>query len=508
MRTKKALINSIISVVAQVLTLFLSFFNRRIFVCFLDIEMLGYESLFTNIFSLLSMADMGIGNIITYNLYREIANDNKKEIKKLMAMYKFMYKVIAFVIAVIGGILIFFLPAVIKDDVNSWSFVDKIYLLQLLGVVSSYFLSYRRTIFVADQKEYKCTLVDLAGRVALQIGQIVVLALTKNFLLYLLVKVVVNILINVVVYTMSNKTYPYIKDKIKVKKEDFKERHIFTDTRDFLVHKLATTVYNGTDNIIISAFLGVKAVAVYGNYYLIQNSVITLFVFKVLTPIRASVGNLIYSDESEKKQIELFDIFNFIGFILASSISICLLYLYQDFISLWMGADYLLSFSFVIAVAILAYVQIVSEVLYTYRCAFGNYNLDRKYMLLAAVSNVVLSILLVNVWEITGITIGTLIALFFIIYGRFKVVFDKLNFLSSKKYLKNQCVFLLIWLLECLVTGMLVTRLNGTSILGFIIKGVVCVVLPNLITIVCFFKSDTMSCLKGYAVRILRSRGE
>ena len=205
MRTKKALINSIISVIVQGLTLILSFLNRRIFVYFLDIQMLGYESLFTNVFSLLSMADMGIGNIITYNLYRELASDNKKEIKKLMAMYKFMFRMVAIVIAVVGSLLIFFLPAIIKDDVDDWNFVNKIYILQLLGVVASYFLSYRRTIFIADQKDYKCTIVDLIGRISLQVGQIIVLALTKNFLLYLSVKIIVNILINVVVYAMSNK---------------------------------------------------------------------------------------------------------------------------------------------------------------------------------------------------------------------------------------------------------------------------------------------------------------
>lgn len=509
MRTKKALINSIISVIVQGLTLILSFLNRRIFVYFLDIQMLGYESLFTNVFSLLSMADMGIGNIITYNLYRELASDNKKEIKKLMAMYKFMFRMVAIVIAVVGSLLIFFLPAIIKDDVDDWNFVNKIYILQLLGVVASYFLSYRRTIFIADQKDYKCTIVDLIGRISLQVGQIIVLALTKNFLLYLSVKIIVNILINVVVYAMSNKEYPYIKEKIKVEKKDFQERRIFTDTRDFIVHKLATTVYNGTDNIVISAFLGVTAVAVYGNYYLIQNSVITLFVFKVLTPVRASVGNLIYSDGNIKKQRGLFDMFNLIGFILASTISICFLYLFQDFITIWMGSKYLLSFSFVIAISILAYAQIVSEILYTYRCSFGNYDIDRKYMILGALVNIGLTVLFVNWWGITGITIGTIIGLLFIVYGRFKAVFNKLDFLSPKNYLKNQGIFFALWVLECLITGVAVVRIEGTSIGWFILKGIVCFTVPNLLSFIFFNRNSAMVSLKEYLLDFLKSkRGE
>lgn len=65
--TEKMLRNSAFSVGAQVLTLLLSFINRRIFIHFLDIEYLGYQSLFGDVFSLLSVAELGIGNIIAFH---------------------------------------------------------------------------------------------------------------------------------------------------------------------------------------------------------------------------------------------------------------------------------------------------------------------------------------------------------------------------------------------------------------------------------------------------------
>lgn len=498
MRTKNALKNSLIAVMAQITTMILSFVNRKVFVIFLNIEMLGYESLFSNIFSLLSMADMGIGNIITFHLYKEIAEDNKNEIKKLMAMYRFMFRVVAVAIAVLGIGMIFFLPFVIKNDVSDWTFVNKIYLLQLFGIVSSYFLSYRRTIFIADQKEYKCITIDVVGRLLLQICQILILAVTKDFLLYLSVKIIINIIINMIVYMMSNQIYPYLKDKIEVTKNDFLNRNIFKDTKDFLVHKLATTVFNGTDNIIISSLLGVKSVALFGNYYMLENSVVTLFVFKVLSPVRASIGNLIYSNEDTEKQIRLFNMFNYIGFVLASFISICFLFLYQDFMKLWMGEEYLLPFSFVVIQSLAVYVQVVFEILYMYRCAYGNYEYDKKYMIYAAVLNIVLSVIFVNFWGITGIRVGTLVALMSIIYGRGRFVFATMQFLSSKKYLVTQGKYALIFIISCFVTYMCVCNIQGGDIISFIIKAFLCVLIPNILSVVFFFKSEEQRSIFKY----------
>lgn len=506
MRTKNAIKNSLVAVIAQITTMILSFINRKIFVVFLNIEMLGYESLFSNIFSLLSMADMGIGNIITFHLYKEIADDNKNEIKKLMAMYRFMFRTVAVAIAVLGIGLIFFLPFVIKDEVSDWGFINKIYILQLFGIVSSYVLSYRRTIFIADQKEYKCITIDVIGRLMLQICQILILALTKDFLLYLGVKIIINIIINIVVYMMSNKSYPYLRDKIQVSKNDFTNRNIFKDTRDFLMHKLATTVFNGTDNIIISSLLGVKAVALFGNYYMLENSVVTLFVFKVLSPVRASIGNLIYSNEDKEKQIRLFNMFNYIGFVLASFISICFMFLYQDFMTLWMGEEYLLPNSFVIIQSLAVYVQVVSEILYMYRCAYGNYEYDKKYMIYAAVLNIVLSVIFVNFWGITGIRVGTLVALMCIIYGRGKFVFATMKFLSSKKYLMTQLKYILIFIVSCFATYMCVYNIQGRNLVTFAVKTLICVLMPIILSIVFFLKSEEQRSIFKYIGLVLNKK--
>lgn len=498
MRSKKFLKNSFISVFAQGIIVLLQFLTRRVFVKYMNIELLGYESLFSNIFNLVSMAEMGIGNVIVFNLYREIAENNIDNIRKYVNIYKILYRCVACVIAILGIICIPFIPYLINGiSIERLEYIRKIYLLQLFGVVSGYFLSYLRTIFIADQKEYKCVICDLIGRIAIQVIQILVLVLTSNFMLYLATKVIINIIINLMVCFISRKDYPYLKTKYPVSFNAIVEANIFKDTKDFMVHKLANIVYGGTDNIVISSLLGARATALFGNYYTVQNSVINMFLYKAINPLRASIGNLIYSDKTDNEQKDLFDMFNLIGFFMADFVAVSFLVLYQPFITLWLGEDYLLPFSFVIAQAVVVYFQINFEIIYMYRSAFGEFYRDKKYMVLSAIVNLVLSFFMASKWGIIGVVGGTFLGLIIIIYGRLRFVFLKYPSFNLKQYLILQIKMLVLFGIEC-VAVCCITNYIPYGIAGFIGKGIICVVVTNGLNVLVFYRSKPFKKLLSY----------
>ena len=130
MNTQKTIKNSIISMICHIVILILSFVNRRIFVIFLDIEYLGYQSLFSNIFSIISVAELGIGHIISFHLYIEIAKDNKEEIGKLMNIYKCLYYIVAVTMLILGVCCCFFLSSFIKETSTDWLYLYIIYFSQ------------------------------------------------------------------------------------------------------------------------------------------------------------------------------------------------------------------------------------------------------------------------------------------------------------------------------------------------------------------------------------------
>ena len=485
---QKTFKNSVISVFAQVCTLFLQFVNRRVFIVFLDIEYLGYQSLFSNVFSLLSVAELGIGNIIAFHLYKEITNRNNEEIGRLMYLYKWMYRIVACVVLVAGLICFFLLPFFVKDAKESWDYLHLVYFLQLAGVILGYFLSYKRTLFIATQQEYKCHRIDLIVLLFVQVVQLGLLAIFRNYILYLAIQLSTSLIANIVISIKYDRDFPYLKKKYTVSKDYLRSRNIIADMRDIVVHKISNAIYAGTDNVIISAFCGIRYVALYGNYTLVQKGVMQVLFYRLLNPIQATIGNIVYGGRNKQELWEQFQVLDVFSFFFGSYIGIGFFVFFQPFIQLWMGKEYLLPDLFVILFSITIYLGAVWEVVNKYRNVFGDYKQDRNVMLLSAILNILISILGAKLWGIVGIQLGTLIAYLPISYGRIRFVVKNFFGQSMWKYYFKHFVLLLLSLSEALICY-LICKHFPVSVLGLIERGVIWLCVP-LIANTSIFRKD------------------
>ena len=504
--TTKTLKNSIISVVGQIFTILLQFINRRVFIIFLDIEFLGYQTLFNNVFSLLSVAELGIGNIIAFHLYKEIVNNNEQEIGKLMYLYKWLYRIVAIIVLVVGVICNAFLPYFVTDAHVSWSYLRLIYFLQLASVVIGYFLSYRRTILIASQQEYRCVQIDLFANIVTQVFQLALLAIFKNYIVYLCLQLSTTIFANCLIAIKTNKEYPYLKAKYSISKEYISSKNMFKDMRDFIVHKLCYAVYGGTDNIVISAFCGVRNVALYGNYALVQRGVMQILFYKLLNPIQATLGNIVYSDRKKEdlwKQFKMLDVFSFF---FATYIGIGFLVFFQPFIEMWMGKEYLLSNSFVFLFAITIYFSAVFEIVYKYRTVFGDYNQDRNMMILSAILNLLISILGAKQFGILGIQFGTLVAFFPIAYGRIRFVVKGYFKESMWKYIIKHMLLAVVVMVEGALCWIICEKIP-VSLLGFLGRGIIWFIIPGIINTLLYMKNPSFKLMLKYFNEILKSIG-
>ncbi len=498
MNSKKMIKNSIISFVAQVLSMILQFVNRRIFVMFLDIEYLGYQSVFGNVFSILSVAELGIGGIISFHLYREIVTDNKQEIGKLMYLYKWVYRIIAAVVTILGLMACVFVPYVVKDANRDISYLYVVYFLQLASTIAGYFLSYRRTIYAADQKEYKTVEIDLLTNVVVQVVQLVMLAIFRNYLLYLAIQLSTSLIANFIILYKTNRDYPYLKEKYTVTMEDIRKRNMIPDVRNFLVHKIAYAVYGGTDNIVISSICGIRYVALYGNYYILQKGVLGVFFYRLLNPFQATIGNIVYSDRNKDelwKQFEMFDVFSFF---FASYICFGFLIFFQSAIQIWMGStNYLLPDMFVIVCSLTIYLTSVWEIVYKYRSVFGDYRQDRNCMLLSAVLNVVISITLAYKLGVVGVQIGTFFAFLPVAYGRIRFVVGYYFKKSVRKYLTKHLLLFGVVLVESLVIYLIIREMPVTA-WGLLQRVLVWIVVPSVVNILIYFRNPHFKNLCNY----------
>ena len=221
-RTSNSIKNTSASIISNAITILLGFFVQTVFIKTLGKEYLGINSLFSNIVSMLSVAELGIGSAIIYNLYEPIANGNKEKIKSLMQFYKRTYHIIAIVVFMIGILIIPFLNKIIGKTTIEYKEILIIYLLFISDATISYLLSYKRSIFYASQKNYYVLLIHIFSITLTDILQIILLLKTKNYYIFLIVKNIFRLLENIIITFLANRKYVYINEKCQKLDNDTK----------------------------------------------------------------------------------------------------------------------------------------------------------------------------------------------------------------------------------------------------------------------------------------------
>ena len=267
-RTQNVIKNMWVGTMFQIISLILGFVSRTIFIKILGKEYLGLNSLFTNILTILSFAELGIGNAIVFSMYKPLTNNDQDKLMRLTNFYKSIYKKIALTIITVGLLITPFLPYIIKEIPDIKESIYLIYIIFLFDTSVSYFFSYRTSIISADQKNYIIITYTHIFKIVQIILQLSLLYYTHNYLLYLFLQVLNTVLTQWFLANKSKKMYPSLAklDKDKTLAND-ERKSIFTNVKALFVYKFSSVILNGTDSIIISKYLGLATLGLYSNYY-------------------------------------------------------------------------------------------------------------------------------------------------------------------------------------------------------------------------------------------------
>ena len=489
MRTLNSLKNVIGSLANSLVLNLLRFISRIVFVKVLADVYLGVNGLLSNVLGLLALAELGIGTAISYSLYKPLSLKNDRKCKSLMKFYKKAYQIIALVVLIAGLILLPFLPWFIKDTTGIEN-LSLIYLIFLGNMVITYLFSYKRTLIIADQKNYKIMPFLIFFNFLTTFLQIIVLLIFKDYILYLLIQTVCIVLENVTINHYINKQYSYLKnigDADPIEKEELKD--IKVNIKSLMLHKVGSYVLTATDNLVISKFIGIVTVGIYSNYVLIH-SAISNFIYMFVNNVTASFGNLI-AEGDKKKSYSVFSEMNFITFCLYGVSMICLIFVFNPFIELVFGSKFVLPFAVVILMMINYYLVGINQVPVTVQSAAGIYKYDKFVPLIEAFLNLFLSIILVHYIGLAGILLGTLISYLLPLIIKpfivFKYVFDKNVF----EYFKTFFVQVFTLLLSGVVVFCILNLIHFNSlILEVIINFVLSLIIPTIIIILVYGKTE------------------
>jgi hypothetical protein len=409
-RIQQAKKNIAFGFVSNFVILFMNFLQRTIFILILGQTLTGVNSLFSGILSMLSMAELGIGSALNYSLYKPVANKDYEKIKSYMLFYKKAYRVIAAVITVIGLALTPFLKYLVKNPGdNTIQELTVYYLIFLFNTVSTYFVAYKYSLVNAEQRNYIQTNITTITKIVTVIVQIVVLLLTRNFLIYLLAQAAVELLQKIFVSRYLNRLYPYLCEKKVQRLEKEETAVIVTKTKALMCHKIGDVARLQTDSIIISSFIDVGVNGIVDNY----NYVITYvanFVNIIFNSVLSGFGNLV-ATESKEKQYEVFKVYRFFACWLYGFATVGFWYLLTPLIgNLWLNDEWVIGQGIVTLILIDFYFKGGRVVLANFKIAAGVFEKDRYLALIQGGVNLVLSIGLVQVIGLSGIYVGTVVS--------------------------------------------------------------------------------------------------
>lgn len=414
-RTAKSIRNVKVALSFYLLNLILQFFSRKVFLDYLGSEVLGLNTTAQNLLSFLNLAELGIGNAVAYNLYKPLFNKDRNAINAIVSIEGWLYRGIAYI--VIGGacILMCFFPMIFaKAEIPLW-YAYGSFIVLLIAALLSYFVNYRQIVLSADQKEYKITLSVQGVKLVKVLLQILAIRfLDHGYVWWMALEVVMAGMASWALDRTIKKEYPWLNPKVSDGKK-LKEQYpgIITKTKQIFFHKIGTFVLTQTSPLIIYAYASLTLVAIYGNYMLIVAGV-TMLVNALLNSIGAGVGNLVA--EGDKKKIKsVFWELTALRMWIASTICFGLYMLGGEFITLWVGKEYILPQGAFIVLIINTFITL-SRTNDAFIAAYGLYQ-DVWAPLAEAALNLGLSILLGYYWGLTGILSGVLVSQLIIVYS-------------------------------------------------------------------------------------------
>lgn len=501
-RTVNVLRNSVVTIICQCIYFIMGFVCRTVFTKTLGAEYLGISGLFTNILTILSFAELGIGSALVYRLYAPLAEKDYEKVNALLALYKKAYNFIIVIVLVIGVGLIPIIPYVVEAP-NVKENIIGLYMVYLIQTITSYVLVYKKSLFIADQKNYVVDVCTQIFNILMNIFQCIFLVLTHDFILYCVLNIIFNLLNNIVCGCLTKKRYLFLSNKVdkSLYKNDLKG--IIRDVKGLLLTKIASTAFSGTDNIFISAFVGIKYVGILSNYTLLIN-IINSFMNKVFDAVTASLGNLAITGDNKKTEKVLKKMF-FLNVTLYGIVFIEMSVVLPQFVTkIWLSEEYYLPYSIIIVVLIEMILRSIHYPIYITRNAFGSFSEHKIYFVIAAILNIVLDFILVKPLGILGLYISTIICR--------GITYMVDIFVVYKLYLKssvfNYLGMLIKWLvflgIMLVIAKASTSWIAGFGLINLIIKGVLIVIEYMLAFCILFYKSDECLYFRNLLIKMLK----
>jgi O-antigen/teichoic acid export membrane protein len=413
-RVKKSLLNARVNLICYFASLVVAFFSRKIFIDQLGVDFIGLTGALYSLLSFLNLAELGIASAIGYVLYKPLFENDQTKINEIISVFGYIYRWIGIIILTIACIVACFLPSIFPNLEFSYGILYFAYFSFLASSLIGYFINYRQTLLGADQRNYVIAGYYQAATATKVIVQMLLTLYFQSYVIWISIELSFGIIYSFVLNWRINKTYPWLKSEIRLGKELFKKYPDITKyTKQLFVHKIGTFTQSQLLPFLIYSFVSLSMVTLYSNYTIITNKISGL-AGAVLGGASAGIGNLI-AEGNREKILKVYQEMFAVGFLSASILAACLLFLINPFVSLWLGAEYVLPDIILYLIVFQLFILQTRGTTDMFLFGFGLFY-DTWAPIVEVVIFVIMAIALGSIYGLAGVLMGPLVSLFLIVY--------------------------------------------------------------------------------------------
>lgn len=437
LRSKCLKLNTFTSLVNQIITVVCGIILPRLILTTYGSEVNGLINSVTQFLQIVAFFELGIGAVVQSSLYKPLAEKDSISISKIMVSAQRFFRKLALILLVYAVFLMSVYPFVAQQNFG-W-----VYTALMIGAISIssfaqyYFGIVNSLLLKSDQRGY-IQYVTQAVTIIMNTGACVVLI--KFGAGIHVVKLVTSLLFLLRPLTL----HIYVKKHYKIDWQIEYEEEPIKQKWNGVAQHIAAVVLDGTDNIVLTLFATLADVSIYSVYHLVIYGVKNLFM-SLTNGIHSLIGEL-----WAKQEIDT----------LKRTFARCEWVLHTGSVFIF-GCTGMLIIPFISVytkdVTDVNYIQPLFAILITIahagHClrlpysvmilAGGHYKQTQNNYIIAAIINVVLSVILVMTFGLIGVAIGTLVAMFYQTVWMAYYVSKNLIKWSFYKFLKQLVVDIL-----------------------------------------------------------------
>lgn len=405
MRSKNAINNIISSLLLQGITIVCGFITPVLIIQAYGSEANGLLASITQFLGYITLLESGFGPVVKSVLYKHIAEKNKDMIQRILKASEKFFRRIALIFVLYIIVLCFIYPMIVSTQFDVW-FTISLLVIMAFSTLAEYFFGMTYTLYLqAKQKTYVTSILQTITTILVTASVVIMIKMGCNLQIVKLISAVFFILKPLVQSYYVHKKYGINLNGVP---SDYKIKQKW----DGLAQHIAAVIHSNTDVVVLTLFSTLAEVSVYAVYMLVING-LKRIVQSFNNGIDASFGDMIAKNEHEKlnKKFSTYELF---FHTISTIIFICAIVLITPFVSIYTSgindADYVRP--------VFGVLIVISEFIWSVRLPYssttlaaGHFKQTRKGAWIEAITNIVISVILVFNFGIIGVAIGTIVAM-------------------------------------------------------------------------------------------------